>query len=194
MNQSEKIVDLSHIGTIGFRRIWKPFMEKYKCEYICELGVFNGDNFMQMIMHDPKLAVAIDTWQDNGTHPRKMDDYTQKEFDKQYAYFKGRVADKPFVKIVRDFTTKAARQFDDNFFDLVFIDADHTFEGCYLDLLTWYPKIKPGKFLTGHDYGHRIRRKFGVYDAVNKFAEEHNLEIARFGHSNWAIVKPDNLS
>jgi len=168
---------------------WEPFMKKYKCDKICELGIFRGDNFMQMIAHKPSLAVAIDSWKDNGVHPRPTDDYTQEEFDEQYSYFKNRVKNKSFVQIVKDTTLNASKMFSDNYFDLVFVDADHSFEGCFSDLHAWYPKVKPGKFLMGHDFAHRLRNTFGVFNAVNKFTTEMGLKIYRFGMSNWAVIK-----
>lgn len=189
MSLDEIAHDFVNIKNNSYHKIWEPFMKKYRCDYICELGIYKGDNFMGMTAHKPKLAVAVDSWKDNGIHPRKTDDYTQTEFDEQYNYFCKRVAKYPYVKIIRDSTLNAAKQFPDNFFDLVYIDADHSFEGCYADLLAWYPKIKPGKFLTGHDFAHRLRKTFGVFDAVNKFAIESKLEIIRFGLSNWALIK-----
>jgi hypothetical protein len=186
---SEKLEDIKHIGTIGFRKIWEPFMRKYKCDYVCELGVFKGANFMQMIRHNPKLAVAVDTWNNDGVYSPSIQSYSEEELQSQYDTFRNLVRNLPFVRVVRENTIEAAKQFPDNFFDVVYVDADHSFEGCLNDLVTWYPKIKPGKFLAGHDYAERLRTTYGVFDAVNKFAKENKLQIARFGHSNWAVVK-----
>lgn len=35
--------------------------------------------------------------------------------------------------------------------DLVFIDGDHSFEGCMADLITWVPKVKKGGMILLHD-------------------------------------------
>ena len=37
-------------------------------------------------------------------------------------------------------------------FDLVFIDADHSYEGCRADIAAWLPMVKPGGWIGGHDY------------------------------------------
>ena len=37
-------------------------------------------------------------------------------------------------------------------FDLVFIDADHSYEAVKQDIANWKPKIKAGGILAGHDY------------------------------------------
>lgn len=186
MDFNEIVKDFKSIKKINWQRNWEPFMRKYKCEYICELGVYKGDNFSEMIKHEPKLAVAIDVWKDNGIHPRPYDDYTQDELDEQYNFFKDRVSDKSFVQIVRKFTVEAANDFPDQSFDFVYIDADHSEEACYADIQAWYPKIKTGKFLAGHDY----RRGFGVVEAVNRFVKENNLQLIYLAPSNWMVVKP----
>jgi predicted O-methyltransferase YrrM len=40
-------------------------------------------------------------------------------------------------------------------FDMVFIDACHKTEGVLGDIKAWYPLIKPGGIVSGHDYGHK---------------------------------------
>ena len=40
----------------------------------------------------------------------------------------------------------------DGIADLVFIDADHTYEAVKQDIMLWKPKLKPGGLLSGHDY------------------------------------------
>ena len=48
----------------------------------------------------------------------------------------------------------AATQFADSSLDWVFIDAFHGFHALTADILAWYPKIKPGGLVSGHDDGH----------------------------------------
>lgn len=49
--------------------------------------------------------------------------------------------------------------------DLVFIDADHTYEGCRDDIRLWTPHVRPGGILCGHDYGDQFP---GVKKAVDE--------------------------
>ena len=102
-----------------------------------------------------------------------------------YEFFRNRVKDRRYVQIVREDTKVAAKFFSDNFFDFVYVDADHSTEACYQDLSAWYPKVKTGKFLAGHDYG----RGFGVVEAVDRFVKENNLELILLTPSNWLVVK-----
>jgi hypothetical protein len=64
-------------------------------------------------------------------------------------------ADKHFpgrMVIHRMKTIDAAKHVPDGSLDFVFIDADHTYEGCRADILTWEPKVRVGGMLSGHDY------------------------------------------
>lgn len=56
--------------------------------------------------------------------------------------------------------------------DLVYIDADHSYEMVSLDLQHWYPHVKSGGVICGDDYGMRP-----VREAWGKFAEDIGLKI-----------------
>lgn len=56
------------------------------------------------------------------------------------------------VVVHRMLSVTAARTFPNNFFDFVFIDAAHDFTNVASDLRAWWPKVKSGGVLAGHDY------------------------------------------
>lgn len=47
---------------------------------------------------------------------------------------------------------QAANVFADNSLGAVFIDGNHDYEPAKADILAWWPKIKPGGYMCGHDY------------------------------------------
>lgn len=73
---------------------------------------------------------------------------------------------------------RAADLFDDYSLDFVFLDADHSFHGTMEALLTWEHKVRPGGFLSGHDYGNDFplgekgARRFYVTQAVDEWLEQ----------------------
>lgn len=167
-------------------------MEKYDCQVIAEIGIRKGLNFTKMIRHNPKMAVAIDVWKEDGVRARNDLLYSQKTLDGQYGNFVEQFGKLPFVKIYREYSFEAVKRFPNEFFDLVYIDADHTFEGCYRDIIDWYPKIKKGKFLLGDDFINRTIRsgvRYGVVEAVTKFARENSLSFFVFQPSKWGMIK-----
>lgn len=62
----------------------------------------------------------------------------------------------------------AAERFPELSLDLVFIDADHSFEAVRADIAAWGPKVKPGGILSGHDYHRDQDVHVGVSRAVNE--------------------------
>jgi hypothetical protein len=195
MNSDQLIKDLTMIRSIGRKKPynWEAFMRKYNCDVICEVGVCKGTNFSEMIKHSPKLAVAIDSWINDGTISRNDGGYTQEMLNQQHDEFVKSMNDKKFVEVYREYSFNAVKRFSDNFFDLIYIDADHSFEGCLKDINDWYPKIKSGGFLLGDDYriyeGRRPGIKFGVIEAVNEFAKKNNLKFFLLPNYGWAIIK-----
>lgn len=67
--------------------------------------------------------------------------------------------------------------------DFVYIDADHTYQGAMTDLITWYPRIRNGGFLAGHDYNHPNWP--GVTKAVNRFFRFMRSTVNSEGYVWW---------
>lgn len=56
-----------------------------------------------------------------------------------------------FIKPIKKDSVSASRKFKNNSLDFCFIDALHTYEAVKEDIKTWLPKVKPGKYIGGHD-------------------------------------------
>ena len=174
------IKDLRELKITGHRRVWKPFMEKYVVQKLVEVGVFRGENFQLMIEHNPKVAVAVDSWANDGitANDAKL---SQDRLNEQYECFRAMMMHKG-VHIKRGITYEIAKEYEDNYFDLAYIDGDHSYEGCKKDLIAWYPKVK--RFFIGDDYD-----KSGVRKAVNEFANNNNLTDHELTRHISAIIK-----
>ena len=193
INKEEIIKDLSDLGIKRRHRIWKPFMEKYSCKNVCEVGVWRGENFKDFIAHNPEVAIAVDSWIDDGVISRNDSGATQERLDEVYNKFAEEMSSKSFVQIVKKYSIDAVKAFPDDYFDIIYIDADHTYNACLRDIIDWYPKVKKGGFLTGDDfrrnYKTRTGVRFGVIDAVTKFAKDNELEFFELPHHGWGIIK-----
>lgn len=124
--------------------------------YGAELGVSTGrfTSYLCAIMRDLKM-IAVDTWVERpeNTAPGQQT-YVDWGVNENYANFKN-TCDLFFgerVEIKRMDTVAAAETVEDDSLDFVFIDADHSYEGCKRDIEAWYPKVRDGGLIAGHDY------------------------------------------
>jgi hypothetical protein len=56
------------------------------------------------------------------------------------------------ASVLRLDSVTAAQTFENHSLDVVYIDAEHTFDAVVRDIQAWAPKIRPGGLLCGHDY------------------------------------------
>ncbi|CAE8627582.1 unnamed protein product, partial [Polarella glacialis] len=70
--------------------------------------------------------------------------------------------------------------------DLVFIDGDHSYEGAASDIAAWWPTVRPGGILAGHDY---TLIWPGVVRAVNELGVNRGLAV-HFTPEIWWVEKP----
>ena len=94
-----------------------------------------------------------------------------------------------FISPIRGKSVEIAARFPDNSLDVLFIDGDHSFEGCYADLLAWYPKVTREGRILGHD----AAESCGAYQAVTQFCQERALKFKIFpppqGHYIFEISR-----
>ena len=88
------------------------------------------------------------------------------------------------VQIIRSNSVDASSLFEDEYFDFIYLDADHSLEGIRDDIKYWYPKLKKGGIFSGHDYmdgkrvwDRKIYSLFGVKTAVDEFVKQEGLEL-----------------
>lgn len=77
------------------------------------------------------------------------------------------------ANLIRKRSADAAQQFESGFFDLIFIDGDHTYDGVIGDLNAWWPKVMAGGILCGDDY---VSFE-GVRTALDEFVRANGLSL-----------------
>lgn len=81
------------------------------------------------------------------------------------------------VNIVKSDTISFLKKilYEKKIIDVVYIDAEHTYNSVFNELLLSYDIISKNGYLCGHDY---CEKQFkGVFDAVNDFCSLKNLTI-----------------
>jgi len=84
----------------------------------------------------------------------------------------------PEVIIWKGWTHEKIIEIPDNTLDWIYIDADHSYEGCLRDLELSITKVKKDGLIMGHDYQINKKKctkdwKFGVGKAVDQFLVNH---------------------
>ncbi len=88
------------------------------------------------------------------------------------------------VELICKDSYQASLMFPDNFFDLIYIDANHSYEEVKKDIINWLPKLKNTGTIAGHDYDNHW---VGVKKAVNEMFKN---RFSLYGRNWW--VSPKN--
>lgn len=148
-----------------------------------ELGVLGGDMARSvLLMNQIVIATLVDSWsppeRKSEAYRKTRDEAAFTSAARNEALFNRVMAmAKQFpgrAHVVRATTDDAAKTLCRSSFDAVFIDADHSYEGCRNDILNWAGFVKPGGWLGGHDYRNPDPRFdfSGVERAVHEWLEE----------------------
>ena len=128
----------------------------YKNPVCVEVGVNEGVHAEVMYaLLRPNIMYLVDPWY--GGQKSIVDD---------------KFKDKSNVMLIQDYSEPASKVFSDNDLDLVYIDANHVYKDVILDLNSWYPKLKIGGMLCGHD-----ANREEVYMALDEFSKKQELEL-----------------
>jgi hypothetical protein len=158
----------------------------------CEVGVYRGEMSAAMLARNLRLRlVLVDSWEGDGQayQPQNSDSKTRMSSGQMEGHYRttlaaiGFATDRAEVRRMR--SLEAAAAFPDGHFDFVFIDADHSYEGCRSDIAAWKGKVKPGGWLCGHDYMTKPGRDLGVIRAVDEFCSSHGLALETDANSTW---------
>lgn len=158
-----------------------------------EVGVFHGNTAANLLALMPELELyGVDPWSNypaDDEQPRP--DHVQQLGDTKTLYWGLPIALHQLAvnasrwHPIRLPSVKAARCFDDAELDFVFVDGEHSYRAVKADIEAWWPKIRPGGLLIGHDYD--PKRFPGVCRAVDQFcaANDSSRQLGRC--STWSI-------
>jgi len=157
-------------------RLVKKF--NLKVETVAEIGVWRGHTSIVLLEHIPSIKTyhLIDPWESYEDYEQSGDRKAGTDLsiakitceDRLYRYTN---------KLIwrQAFSADAAKQIGNSSLDLVFIDANHAYEYVKDDIRNWWPKVRKGGIIAGHDY----KPKFsGVCKAVHEvFGDDFHLGL-----------------
>jgi len=133
--------------------------------------------------------VAVDNWLPMSEQPEQykatQDDNALKAkplCDEHRQRFYTRAAQHQ-VSVLCMNTVAASMLFAEGSVDLVFVDADHSYEGVRDDIEAWLPKVRKQGWIGGHDYKN-IDPRFG---GVDKAVDERFPEVEADENYTWWV-------
>ena len=134
-----------------------------------EIGSWKGKSsaFMAVEIANSNKDIefyCIDNWMGSSEHKDVG------EIDSLYDIFTENM--KPlerYYQKIRNNSIEAARCFEDESLDFVFIDASHEYEDVKKDIQVWLPKVKKNGILAGHDY---YVGEYDYFPGVKKAVDE----------------------
>jgi predicted O-methyltransferase YrrM len=120
-----------------------------------EIGVQQGFNAKRILDSGWEGSlVCVDNW----VRPKELFEAKQR-----LSHFR--------TSFIQGDSAKSAELFANESLDFVYIDAGHDYEEVKLDFLAWFPKVRVGGIVSGHDYAPASHKN--DCDGVRVFIEEY---------------------
>jgi predicted O-methyltransferase YrrM len=149
-------------------------------ENLVELGSYVGDSTEIFATHF-KEVFAIDPWE-NGYDDTDASSYKypmsmiEKQFDEMSKNYNN-------ITKIKSYSLSEVDIFEDEVFDMVYIDGIHQYEAVKEDIKAWYSKVQLGGVIAGHDYQPSFQ---GCIDAVHEVLGEPEVVTK---DTSWAFIK-----
>ena len=194
------------------RTVLPELLNEYNLTTGIEVGVKEGAFSKQMLdrWKSCEKYHLVDLWakQENYADLANVENHVHDQF---YANARKNLnAHLEKVEFYRMLSTEAASKFEEESIDFIYIDARHDYCGVKEDLEHYWPILKPGGIMAGHDYNTNIeigsnqdwglcrdgtRNEMAVKGAVNDFFVPKGLTITvsywqQPMFMSWAVQKP----
>jgi hypothetical protein len=163
-----------------------------------EIGVRKGE-FSELILSRWRgtQLLSIDPWTPADPESyRDSSNVSDDEHERFLAEAQGRLLAFGERSLIWRLTSEdAAARIEDSSLDFVYLDARHDDASVMHDLELWWPKVRPGGVLAGHDYldGELPAGVFGVKSAVDRFFDALNFSVhateADWPWPSWSVLR-----
>ena len=173
--------------------------------HAAEIGVATGHTSAYLLEQVPDATlVMVDPW----TPPAPDSDYvasgdstarwSAEQFAEAMRLAKERTEFAAHRRVMLQMTSQEAAAYCGDGYDLVFLDGAHDYYSVAADIAAWYPKVRPGGILAGHDYDHpRFKGvALAVCEWVNcwnakKKLRRNRIRVRKAGGRVWWVKMPE---
>jgi len=177
-------------GWFTFPRLYSQMVKTYDAGHFVEVGAWQGSSaaFMAVEIINSKKNIkfdVIDIWGKfsiaglNTKNPELLPEDTVEKL-----FYKNIEPVKHVVNASKIDSISGSRIYKDKSLDFVFIDANHSYDSVINDLNAWFPKVKSGGHIAGHDYA----TDRDVRVAVQNFFKT-NTDTYDYGENCWCAYK-----
>jgi hypothetical protein len=142
---------------------------------VAELGVFRGEfsNEIYNRMH-PSHLYLVDIWEGTmGSGDKDGQNHiTINNMEEVYHQIKDRYIGTSNIEVIRNRSLDFLNTQPNDSFDMIYVDADHTYGAVKNDLITSLSKVKNGGYLAGHDYIPNYEVRYAVDNFCNEYGQE----------------------
>tara|TARA_B100000073_G_C23731437_1_gene570938 strand:- start:2242 stop:2790 length:549 start_codon:yes stop_codon:yes gene_type:complete len=140
---------------------------------IAELGVLKGESipiFLNNFNVEEYVGVDLfDCYEENKDGSYEL---MKNEGTNIFNILESKYKNNSNINFKIGFTNKVVNNFEDKYFDLIFIDAGHEYPQVSEDIKLWYPKMKNNGIFSGDDFFYPPVKK-----AVHEFINEHKYQL-----------------
>lgn len=133
-------IEIPNVGRENLPEFFKDMGFKIGAEIGVERGYFS-----ESLCGAGLKVFAVDPWLSYGgrKNQEQMDSWCTETAERLAPYD---------CTIIRKFSLDAAKDFEDDSLDFVYIDGAHDFQNVTNDIVEWSKKVKRGGVISGHDY------------------------------------------
>lgn len=162
-----------------------------RSQAIVELGVYQGFTAFMMAWGARQGGGAhvwgFDPWDSEGNVYGPEFNLTSAKHNARYNVMgTGHASD---VKLAQAFSVDAARDWGGPPVGLLYVDGDHTYQGCRQDIEAWAQHLVPGAVIAVDDYIEGDTDYEGLIRAVQDLVEAGVLEPIEVFHNRLAVTK-----
>jgi SAM-dependent methyltransferase len=136
---------------------------------VCELGTYRGEFAREIVKTSRPSELHL--------------------VDIDYSQFDPEGLEGTHIHLHTGLTHEVIATFPQAHFDWVYIDADHSYEGCLRDAQAAAAHVRPGGYIIFNDFAHidPWMGQYGVHRAATDFAREANWPMAFFSYNRHGL-------